>query len=688
MGVDLILTGKYGVLNQQKLLNATSNNINNVNTEGYVRKETQTYTSCVDWGVGDTYTRRIYDQYVQRQMYSDSGSYNYYKAYASGMSTADSVLSDSTMSCANSMTNFFNELATAAGSPTSSANRQTALSKLGDVVQSYKTANDSLYDSLADANGKVSDDVNDVNSYTKAIANINNQIRSLSLSDNQTNNEIYMQMLDERDRLIGCLAEKVSVNVVEQNDGTYDVYMNSGMLLANGDSYATLSAENNTFDVTKRDVYLSYESVADGKSDTTHVQLAIDNIGGSLGGYLNSTKEIRNTMRELGKLSVAFSDALNEQNKAGFTLEDVAGGNLLNIKSVNGVSTDVNCGITATFNEGEGSKVQGYDFEVSFADGNLHVYKVGADEKKVEITSEIDAADIGASSVNLKDYGLTLTFGDTIDNLKGSTTVMYVQPTMMSASTTTTAISKPEDFAFASAVRTGTSANNYGNATISLTSCTKTGDDMGVSVDPTTKKPVFNADAPTQIKTDDAGNYVIYSSTGDILGRAPASSNGTNIFANAVTYDSVTGTFTTDAFDRGSGYPGYEVSVTGTVKENDTFNIEINAGGQADNSNGNALVSLRSATLTKTSGSSKETTLTEGYANLLADIGSSVTSATANTEAAKAKYDQTVQMYQSDAGVNLDEEATNLLMYQQSYSACAKIIEASNTIFQALIGAM
>lgn len=77
-------------------------------------------------------------------MYSDSGSYNYYKAYASGMSTADSVLSDSTMSCANSMTNFFNELATAAGSPTSSANRQTALSKLGDVVQSYKTANDSL----------------------------------------------------------------------------------------------------------------------------------------------------------------------------------------------------------------------------------------------------------------------------------------------------------------------------------------------------------------------------------------------------------------------------------------------------------------------------------------------------------------------------------------------------------------
>ena len=48
MSVDLILTGKYGVLNSQKLLNSTANNINNVNTDGYVRKQTITYTSCVD----------------------------------------------------------------------------------------------------------------------------------------------------------------------------------------------------------------------------------------------------------------------------------------------------------------------------------------------------------------------------------------------------------------------------------------------------------------------------------------------------------------------------------------------------------------------------------------------------------------------------------------------------------------
>ena len=56
---SLIVTGKYGVLNSQRLLNSTSNNINNVSTEGYIRKDTITYTSVVNWGVGDTYTYSV-----------------------------------------------------------------------------------------------------------------------------------------------------------------------------------------------------------------------------------------------------------------------------------------------------------------------------------------------------------------------------------------------------------------------------------------------------------------------------------------------------------------------------------------------------------------------------------------------------------------------------------------------------
>ncbi|MGN1281293.1 MAG: flagellar basal body rod C-terminal domain-containing protein [Succinivibrio sp.] len=681
MSIDLILTGKYGVLNSQKLLNATSNNINNVNTEGYIRKETLTYTSCVDWGVGATYTRRIYDQYVQRQLFTDTANKEYYSAYKEGMDTADQVLSDSTMSIANAATSMFDNLSTAVNNPTSSANRAAAKASIENLVERVNYANDLMLDSLNTVNNQIADDVNDINSLSQAICNINGEIRSLSISDNATNNEIYMQMLDERDRLIGELSKYVSLNVKEQQDGCYEVYMDSGMLLANGDVYAQLSQEQSSYDVTKSDIYLTYKSVYDAGKDKSHVKLNPDTIGGSLGGYLNSTTEIRNTMRELGKTVVALADALNVQNKAGFTLEDTAGENLFTIPGGYGRTTNNDDSIYFSFNEGQGSNVQGYSFQVSFTDGDFHIYRVDGDDNKVDITAEVAAPAGTDTSVRLDDYGITLTFNKTIDELKTNKTSFYVQPTLMVGSQIESNISKPEDLAFSSAVRTRTTSNNLGNATISLSRCSNTGTDYGVSIDPATKKPVFNTGAPTTIKIDAGGNYVVYDSDGNILGMAPSTCNGTNVLANAVTYDAASGTYTTTPM---KDY-GYDVSVTGTVRENDSYTIEINDGGQADNTNGTALIQIRNKTITRTTGSSKTTTFNDGYANLLAELGASITTAAANEEAAAAKLEQTTKLYESNAGVNLDEEATNLLMYQQSYQSCAKIIEASQTIFNALI---
>lgn len=688
---DLIITGKYGVLNQQKLLNATSNNINNVNTVGFIRKETQTYTSCVDWGVGATYTRRIYDQYVQRQMYSDCSDYNYYKAYGEGLDTTDRLLSDENMSVANSMSDFFDELSTAASLPTSTANRQATMAKLGTVVNRFHTANESMFDSLEDVNNRIHDNITEINALTRSIANINYEIRSMALSDNHVNNEIYLQMLDERDRLTGELSKLMSVKVVEQDDGTYEIYMSTGMLLANGDSYGCLTDERDKFDSTKRHIYLSYENTEDASRNIAAVQLTIDSIGGSLGGYLNASKELRDTMRELGKLAVSFADAINEQNKAGFTLEDKAGQDLLKIENVQGVSSSTSVGVTCNFIEGKGENVQAYDFEIIFVQGATKpaVYLRGQDDKRTDIS---DVAVIDGSTLTFKKdgqadgedlYGVVFDFGADVSNLPPtgeSRTVFYVQPTILSASTLSTLINKPEDFAFASAVRTRTGDDNYGNAVISLTSCTATGTDYGVVVDQTTQKPVFNpvVSAPNMIVIDDSGNYVVYNKDDPttILGTAPSSCKGVNVFANT--------TWTTPHID---GYPGYEVSIAGTVKQNDKFYVELNEGGQADNSNANALTALRSEKLTRTTGSEQVTTLNEGYANLLAKIGSASNSAKTNTEAAEAKYEQTVKMFESNSGVNLDEEATNLLMFQQSYQACAKIIEASQTIFNALIAA-
>ena len=647
---SLIVTGKYGVLNSQRLLNSTSNNINNVSTEGYIRKDTITYTSVVNWGVGDTYTRRIYDQYVQRQLFTDTANSAYYHAYSEGLNVADNVLSDPDMSIANSISNFFDSLSTATDSPTSSGSRETALAKLRDVVTRFTTTSDNLLSSLNDVNAKIHDSVDDINSYTKAICDLNDEIRTLSISNTEIRNEVYMQMLDERDRLVGKLAEQVSINVQTQQDGTYDVYLNSGMLLCNGDTYAIFDAATDAMDPTKTNIHMSFKCRVDGANeDKTNVKMTLSDMGGKLGGLINSTVELRQSMRELGKLYVSLADALNEQNKAGFTLDDVAGQNLLNIKDVWAVSSNPADSMLCTFNENEGENVQGFDFLVNCAGGEMKLFTVDSFGRKTDIT--------------------------------------VVQPTLLAGSTASVAIAKPEDFAFASAVRTRTGNDNYGNATISLSRISNTGDNYGVKVKENTGKPEFNDKGAVLVKIEkDADGelcYNVYAKDGSLLGQASGSCNGVNVFENAVTLNADGTRSTTKIADQ-----GYDVNVIGTIKENDSFTVELNEGGQADNSNGIALVKLRTTQLVHTTGGEKTSTITESYSNLLAQVGSAVSSANANAEAADAKLEQTTALYESDSGVNLDEEAVNLLQYQQSYQACAKIIEASQTIFNALIAVM
>lgn len=685
---DLTITGKYGVLNSQRLLNSTSNNINNVSTEGYIRKDTITYTSVVNWGVGDTYTRRIYDQYVQRQLFADTANSAYFHAYAEGLNVADKVLSDPDMSIANSITKFFDSLSTATDSPTSSGSRETALAKLKDVVTRFNTSNNDLLASLNDVNSKIFDSVTDVNAYAQAICNMNDEIRTLSISNNETNNEVYMQMLDERDRLVSKLSELVSVNVQIQQDGTYDVYLNSGMLICNGDAYAEFTANPDKMDPTKTNIHMAFKSRIEGANrDKTHVKLSLNDLGGKLGGLVNSTCELRQSMRELGKLYLAFADALNEQNKAGFTLDDVAGQNILSIPEVWGVSSNTTDSVLCQFNQNDGENLQAYDYMVNFAEGRLRLYTVDLEGRKNEITANYPALADGDDTLNLEDLGITLKFNKTVGELKANGTEFLIQPTLMAASRAESIIAKPEDFAFASAVRTRTASNNYGNATISLARISNTGDNFGVKVDPITGKPEFNASGAVEVRIEKDSNgqlcYNVYGNDGALVGQAPGSCNGVNVFANAVLLNA-DGTRTATAIPD----QGYDVNVLGTIKENDSFSIELNEGGQADNSNGIAMVKLRTTPVAHTTGGTKTSTLIEDYSNLLAQLGSAVSSANANAEAADAKLEQTTALYESEAGVNLDEEAVNLLQYQKSYQACAKIIEASQTIFNALIAVM
>ena len=80
-------------------------------------------------------------------------------------------------------------------------------------------------------------------------------------------------------------------------------------------------------------------------------------------------------------------------------------------------------------------------------------------------------------------------------------------------------------------------------------------------------------------------------------------------------------------------------------------------------------------------------TLNEAYASLIADVGNRVQSGQAAADVSAQLEQEAVARQQNVAGVNLDEEAADLLRFQQAYQACARIIQASQSIFDSLLEA-
>ena len=157
----------------------------------------------------------------------------------------------------------------------------------------------------------------------------------------------------------------------------------------------------------------------------------------------------------------------------------------------------------------------------------------------------------------------------------------------------------------------------------------------------------------------------------------------------------------TTSFDVG----GMTFSVTGTPNTGDKFMVkpfenmagsienvirdvsEIAAAspvgdtGTGDNRNAQALYQLQFATTIEGS-----TNLNQGYASLVNDVANKSQIVAINQSAQSSLSDQLRAVQQSDSGVNLDEEAANLLKYQQYYQASARIIETASTVMDTVLG--
>ena len=259
---DLLKIGTSGVLAQQQLLQTTSNNISNVNTAGYSRQENIIYTNVINQGCGYVQTRRVLDNYAERELLRDNASVSYYSALTEGLSNVDKILSDSSTGLSPVVTELFGNIQSANNNPTSVANRNELQSSVELTVQRINTISSNIQTEYRTANNKIVEAVDKVNQLLDGIYKMNGQL--ISSASRGADSSSYLQMQDERDRMITELSTYLDIKTVAQPNGSLYVNMASGQTLVLGDGCAKLFAEPSQLDESSYELKFTY-----GNSKTT-----------------------------------------------------------------------------------------------------------------------------------------------------------------------------------------------------------------------------------------------------------------------------------------------------------------------------------------------------------------------------------------------------------------------------------
>jgi flagellar hook-associated protein 1 FlgK len=118
------------------------------------------------------------------------------------------------------------------------------------------------------------------------------------------------------------------------------------------------------------------------------------------------------------------------------------------------------------------------------------------------------------------------------------------------------------------------------------------------------------------------------------------------------------------------------------VAAGDRFDVSATPPGSGDN--GNALALARLANTGFLDGG--QVSVDQLSARLIASVGASALRTSQDLEVQSALREQAEADVEGVSGVNLDEEAANLLRYQQAYQAATKIIGVSDELFRTLLG--
>ncbi|HEE9836699.1 TPA: flagellar hook-associated protein FlgK [Citrobacter freundii] len=425
---SLINNAMSGLSAAQAALNTASNNISSYNVAGYTRQTTimaqaNSTLGAGGWvgnGVYVSGVQREYDSFITNQLRAAQNQSSGLTTRYEQMSKIDNLLSSKTSSISTSMQGFFTSLQTLVSNAEDPAARQALIGKADGLVNQFKTTDQYLRDQDKQVNTAIKASVDQINNYSKQIANLNDQIsRMTGVGAGASPNDL----LDQRDQLVSELNQIVGVEVSVQDGGTYNVTMANGYSLVQGSNARQLAAVPSSDDPSRTTV-----AYVDGVAGEVAIPEKLITTG-SLGGLLTfRSQELDQTRNTLGQLALAFADAFNTQQKEGFDANGDPGKNFFDIGGPAVLSNTTNKGTGALdVKITDSSSVQATDYKITFDGTDWQVTRLADNTSfKPTVTGgkmSFDGLEITVKNGALANDSFTVKpAGDAIINMKVAVT--------------------------------------------------------------------------------------------------------------------------------------------------------------------------------------------------------------------------------------------------------------------------
>ena len=284
----------------QQAINVTSNNVANASTPGYDRESINLTeaipqsngAATVGAGVAVSGVNRAFSQAAANQLNTSQSTLGQLNALQSYTNQIDNLFGTTIGGLSTALQNFYNAFSNVANNPTSTASRQALIGQAQSVASSFQTASGELNSLNTDVNSRVTADVTQINSITKAISTLNNQIVTGTAQDGgQQPNEL----LDQRDQLVSSLSQLVNVSTTTDSNGALNVFVGNGQPLVLQGQVFSLTTVANQFNATQLEIGTSANSAVISSSIT----------GGDLGGLLAARTQVINpALNQLGQVEI------------------------------------------------------------------------------------------------------------------------------------------------------------------------------------------------------------------------------------------------------------------------------------------------------------------------------------------------------------------------------------------------